>query len=97
VTRCPCTWPPQSAAGALPGLTQPAVAGLATAAGGNVRAKQGWTDAARFAALGIPAVNYGSGDPNLAHRANEKVSVSQINAANRQPQRRAGCGRPPQR
>src|SRR6202020_1611606 len=43
----------------LPGLTKPAAAALVQAAGGQVRAKFGWTDVARFAALGIPAVNYG--------------------------------------
>jgi succinyl-diaminopimelate desuccinylase len=69
-----------SAPGALPGLTKPAAAALVDAAGGQVRAKYGWTDVARFAALGIPAVNYGPGDPNLAHRADERVDVAQIGA-----------------
>jgi succinyl-diaminopimelate desuccinylase len=69
-----------AAAGALPGLTKPAAAALVQAAGGQVRAKYGWTDVSRFAALGIPAVNYGPGDPNLAHRADERVALSQITA-----------------
>ena len=69
-----------AAAGALPGLTRPAAAALVDAAGGQVRAKYGWTDVARFAALGIPAVNYGPGDPNLAHRTDERVEVEQITA-----------------
>ncbi|MFM9035544.1 MAG: succinyl-diaminopimelate desuccinylase [Mycobacterium sp.] len=68
------------AAGALPGLHHPAAAALVQAADGMVRAKFGWTDVARFAALGIPAVNYGPGDPNLAHRRDEWVSVAQIAA-----------------
>lgn len=66
------------AAGALPGLHHPAAAALVAAADGMVRAKFGWTDVARFAALGIPAVNYGPGDPNLAHRRDERVSIAQI-------------------
>lgn len=70
------------AAGALPGLQNPAAAALVDAAGGLVRAKYGWTDVARFAALGIPAVNYGPGDPNLAHRRDERVAVAQISAVN---------------
>jgi succinyl-diaminopimelate desuccinylase len=69
-----------AAAGALPGLHLPAAAALVAAADGRVRAKYGWTDVARFAALGIPAVNYGPGDPNLAHRRDESVSVAQIGA-----------------
>ncbi len=68
------------AAGALPGLHHPAAAALVAAADGMVRAKFGWTDVARFAALGIPAVNYGPGDPNLAHRRDERVSIAQISA-----------------
>jgi succinyl-diaminopimelate desuccinylase len=70
-----------AAPGALPGLTTPAAAALVEAAGGRVRAKYGWTDVSRFAALGIPAVNYGPGDPNLAHRADERVPVAQITTA----------------
>lgn len=70
-----------AAAGALPGLSKPAAARLVVAAGGQVRAKFGWTDVSRFAALGIPAVNYGPGDPNLAHRRDEHVQVGQITAA----------------
>jgi succinyl-diaminopimelate desuccinylase len=69
-----------AAAGALPGLNKPAAAALVEAAGGQVRAKYGWTDVARFAALGIPAVNYGPGDPNLAHRVDERIEVAQITA-----------------
>ncbi|MCX5043770.1 succinyl-diaminopimelate desuccinylase [Aldersonia sp. NBC_00410] len=70
-----------AAAGALPGLGAPAAADLIAAAGGEVRAKYGWTDVARFAALGIPAVNYGPGDPNFAHKRDEHVRIDRIVAA----------------
>jgi succinyl-diaminopimelate desuccinylase len=66
------------AGGARPGLTQPAAASFVAAMGGTPRAKLGWTDVARFDALGVPALNYGPGDPELAHRADEHVDVAAV-------------------
>jgi succinyl-diaminopimelate desuccinylase len=64
--------------GALPGLAAPAAQEFLAATGTTARAKYGWTDVSRFAALGIPALNYGPGDPNLAHTREEHVAVAQI-------------------
>ncbi|VXB99626.1 succinyl-diaminopimelate desuccinylase [Nocardioides sp. AX2bis] len=63
---------------ALPGLDRPAAAAFVAAVGGQVNPKFGWTDVARFTALGVPAVNYGPGDPLLAHKAEEHVPVEQV-------------------
>lgn len=66
------------APGALPGLGDPVAAGLVKAVGGNFRAKFGWTDVARFSSLGVPAVNFGPGDPGFAHKKDEQCPTDQI-------------------
>ncbi|SCE92529.1 succinyldiaminopimelate desuccinylase [Micromonospora matsumotoense] len=67
-----------AAAGALPGLKAPVAQEFLAAVGAAPRGKLGWTDVARFAAMGIPALNFGPGDPNLAHHKDEHVELTKI-------------------
>jgi len=72
-----------SAPAARPGLDQPLVRRAVAAFGGQVEAKLGWTDVARFSGLGIPALNFSPGDPNLAHRADESVDLALVERSER--------------
>ncbi|MFC6713033.1 succinyl-diaminopimelate desuccinylase [Branchiibius cervicis] len=70
-----------AADGARPGLDKPAAQAFVEALGLPVVAKEGWTDVARLSALGVPAVNFGPGDPNLAHTDDEWCDETQITQA----------------
>jgi succinyl-diaminopimelate desuccinylase len=69
-----------AAAGARPGLNAPAAASFVAAVGAEPKPKYGWTDVARLSEMGVPAVNFGPGDPLLAHSDNEHVTAADIRA-----------------
>jgi succinyl-diaminopimelate desuccinylase len=63
---------------AEPLLTNERLAGLVTLTNAPARGKLGWTDVATFAEMEVPATNFGAGDPELAHRSDEFVTLGQL-------------------
>jgi succinyl-diaminopimelate desuccinylase len=70
-----------SAPGARPGLDTDIAQDFVAVVGGDPAPKYGWTDVSRLSTAGIPAVNFGPGDPSLAHSPNEQVSLSELELA----------------
>lgn len=68
---------------ALPGLDHPLLQQLVASTGQAPRAKLGWTDVSFFSAHGVPATNFGPGEPNLAHTADERVPADQLESCYR--------------
>jgi len=60
---------------APPHRDHPAVAAFVTTLGATIAGKQAWTDVARFAERGVPALNFGPGATAQAHQRGEWVPV----------------------
>ena len=67
-------WAPSSP----PAMTNERLKSLVDLTGAPPLGKVGWTDVATFAELKIPATNFGAGDPMLAHRSDEFVTLEQL-------------------
>jgi len=68
----------QAQPGAAPNLTDPLVGEFVAGVGRPARPKLGWTDVARFASRGVPALNFGPGDPTISHTAGELVTRASL-------------------
>ena len=67
-------WAPAAA----PALSNERLSALVALTNRPARGKVGWTDVATFTEIGVPSTNFGAGDPLLAHRSDEFVSLSEL-------------------
>lgn len=72
-----------AAEGARPGLDRAIAQDFIDTLGLSPAPKLGWTDVSRFSALGVPAVNFGPGNPLYAHKSDEHVAVAEVEQATR--------------